>query len=579
MTNQPTLSTLRRFFRILHTDRKEIGYIYVYAIFAGLINLSLPLGIQAILNIIQGGAVSSSWWLLIVGVTLGTLFAGLLVVMQMTVSETLQRRLFTRVSFDFAKRLPHLQTEAVRNEHLPEVANRFFDTLTLQKGLPKLLIDLSTALMQIIFGLLLLSFYHPLFIFFGFLLLILLVLIFRITGPTGLKTSLKESKYKYQVAYWLEEIARTLQTFKLAGSSDLPLSRTDIYVSNYLDAKRSHFRILLIQYGSIVGFKTLITFALLSLGGWLVINNQINVGQFVAAEIIIIMILGSSEKMIVTMDTVYDVLTAIEKIGAVTDLPIENEDGVNFSEMNNGQGIKLDIKDLSYHFGDPSKPVLRGINLSIASGERLCIAGYNVSGKTTLIQIISCFLSDFKGAVLYNGVPRNNFNQTSLRSAIGDYSVEEDIFKGTIHDNIALGYTHIRFEDIVKTCEAVGLMGFIRSLPQGFDTFLLPAGKTLPRSIISKIILARGILNNPQLLAIEELMANLGYADRILISDLLTDKSQKWTLIAVTDDPVLASRCDRIVLMKEGQIIEEGSFEQIQKSIHFNKIFKTFNEI
>ena len=574
MTSQPTLSTLQRFFRILHTDRKEIGYIYVYAIFAGLINLSLPLGIQAILNILQGGAVSSSWWLLILVVTLGTFFAGLLVVMQMTVSETLQRRLFTRVSFDFAKRLPNLQTEAVRHEHLPEVANRFFDTLTLQKGLPKMLIDLSTALMQIVFGLLLLSFYHPLFIFFGFLLLILLILIFRFTGPNGLKTSLKESKYKYDVAYWLEEIARTLQTFKIAGTSDLPLSRTDKYVSNYLDAKRSHFRILLIQYGSIVGFKTLITFALLSLGGWLVINNQINVGQFVAAEIIIIMILSSSEKMIVTMDTVYDVLTAIEKIGAVTDLPIETNEGVDFAEMNMGQGIKLDIKDLNYHFGDDSKPILRGINLSIASHERLCIAGYNGSGKTTLIQIISCFLSDFKGSVLYNGVPRNNFNQTSLRHAIGDYSAQEDIFKGTIKENIALGYPNISFDEIVKTCESVGLMGFISNLPQGFDTFLLPAGKTLPRSVISKMILARGILTNPQLFAVEEVMANLEYADRIRVADLLTDKSKNWTLVAVTNDPVLASRCDRIVLMKDGQIIEEGSFDQIQKSIHFNKIFK-----
>ena len=235
MIVQPTLTTLQRFFRILHQDRKEIGYIYVYAIFAGLINLTLPLGIQAILNTIQGGAISSSWWLLIAGVTVGTLFAGLLIVMQMTVSETLQRRLFTRVSFDFAKRLPNLQTEAVRNEYLPEIVNRFFDTLTLQKGLPKLLIDMSTALMQIVFGLLLLSFYHPLFIFFGLVLLLLLVLIFRLTGPSGLKTSLKESKYKYEVVHWLEEVARALQTFKLAGASELPLSKTDTYVSNFFD--------------------------------------------------------------------------------------------------------------------------------------------------------------------------------------------------------------------------------------------------------------------------------------------------------------------------------------------------------
>ena len=147
--------------------------------------------------------------------------------MQMTVSETLQRRIFTRVSFDFAERIPNLHTETVRNEYVPELVNRFFDTLTLQKGLPKILIDLSTAIMQILFGLLLLSFYHPLFIFFGFVLVLLLILIFRFTGPAGLKTSIKESKYKYQVAYWLQELGRTLNTFKLTGSSELPLSKTD----------------------------------------------------------------------------------------------------------------------------------------------------------------------------------------------------------------------------------------------------------------------------------------------------------------------------------------------------------------
>ncbi|MBL7818420.1 MAG: ATP-binding cassette domain-containing protein [Saprospiraceae bacterium] len=573
--NQVSLTPFQRFLRLLHEDRKEIGYIYVYAIFAGLINLSLPLGIQAILNIIQGGAVSSSWWLLIVGVTLGTLFAGILIVMQMTVSETLQRRLFTRVSFDFAKRLPNLHIEAARGEYLPEVVNRFFDTLTLQKGLPKLLIDLSTAVMQIIFGLLLLSFYHPLFIFFGLVLLVLLIIIFRLTGPQGLKTSLKESKYKYEVAYWLEEVARTLQTFKLAGKSELPLSKTDTYVSNYLDAKRSHFRILLLQFGSIVAFKTLITFVLLTLGGWLVINNEINVGQFVAAEIIIILTLSSVEKMIVTMDTVYDVLTAIEKIGMVTDLPVETERGIDFDEVNTDKGIKLDIENLTYHFENPDEPILRGINLNIESGERVCIAGYNGSGKTTLVQVISCFLSDYKGVLSYNGVPRNNFNQISLRNAIGDYSAQEDIFKGTLRENITLGYTHIKFDELVKVCEAVGLMRFINLLPKGFDTPLLPAGKTLPRSIVSKIILARGILNKPQLLAIEELMANLEYTDRLRIANLLTDKSQNWTLIAVTDDPVLASRCDRVIVMKEGQIIEQGTFDDIQKSVHYNRIFKT----
>ena len=575
---ESSLTPLQRFFRLIKGDRKEIYYIYLYAIFAGLINLTLPLGVQAILNFIQGGAISASWWVLILAVTVGTLFAGLLAIMQMTVSETLQRRIFTRVSFDFAERLPNLHTEGIRNQYVPELINRFFDTLTLQKGLPKILIDLSTAIMQIVFGLLLLSFYHPLFIFFGFVLLLFLFIIFRFTSPLGMKTSIKESKHKYEVAYWLEEIGRTLHTFKLAGKSDLPLSKTDKYVSNYLDAKQQHFRILLFQYASIVTFKTLITLILLSLGSWLVITNQINLGQFIAAELVVILIINSSEKLIATMDTVYDVLTALDKIGSVADLPLDKEKGIDFQEINTGKGISLNLDNVSYAFDKQVKPAVDGLNLDIKSGEKVCIVGYNGSGKTTLIQIISCFLNEFEGSILYNGIPRRNLNQRSLRSFIGDYSSQEDIFKGTLRENIALGYSHIKFEDIVKVADAVGLSSFIRHLPDGFDTMLLPAGKTLPRHIVVKIILARSIVSKPELLAIEELLANLDYPDRIKIADLLTDKNQKWTLVVVTDDPLLAMRCDRVLIMKDGKIIEEGTFAQIQKSIHYSKIFKNASD-
>ncbi len=577
MNNTSTLTALQRFFRLLKGDRKEIYYIYIYAIFAGVINLTLPLGVQAILSFIQGGTVSASFWLLIVVVTVGTLMAGVLVIMQMTVSETLQRRIFTRVSFDFAERIPNLRTESVRREYVPELVNRFFDTLTIQKGLPKILIDLSTAVMQIFFGLLLLSFYHPLFIFFGFILLLVLIIIFRFTGPAGLKTSIYESKYKYEVAYWLQEVGRTLNTFKLTGSSELPLSKTDIHVQKYLNAKENHFKILQFQYATIVAFKATVTFVLLALGSYLVITNQINLGQFVASELIVLLIINSAEKLIVSMDTVYDVLTAIDKIGAVTDIPLDNSEGLDFNEIDNHKGIRVQLQDVSLFYNDSKKATLEGINLDIKSGEKVCIAGYNGSGKTTLVQIISCFLNDFQGSVLYNGIPRRNFNQKSLRKHIGDYSSQEDIFKGTLRENIDLGNPNISFEDVVKIAELVGLNGLIRSLSHGFDTVLLPEGKNLPRNAKAKIILARSLASKPQLLAIEELMANIELKDRTHIAQLLTDKDQLWTLVAVTDDPILASLCDRIFIMKEGQIVEEGNFEKIKHSTHFKKVFKVSN--
>jgi ABC-type bacteriocin/lantibiotic exporter with double-glycine peptidase domain len=574
LTNTAKLTPIKRFFRLLHLQRRDINYIYLFAIFAGIINLTLPLGIQAILNFLQAGTASSSWWLLIAAVTIGTLLAGILVMMQMSVSETLQRRIFTEISFDFAKRLPNLKTEAVQGMHLPELVNRFFDTLTLQKGLPKILIDVSTAFMQIFFGLVLLSFYHATFIFFGLALSVILGLIFRFSAPIGLKTSLKESKYKYEVAYWLEEVARTLQTFKLAGNSELPMLRVDEHVSNYLDAKKSHFKVLLLQFSAIIGFKVIITFLLLSLGGWLVLNNELNVGQFVAAEIIIILIMNSAEKLIITLETVYDVMTAIEKLGTVADLPIESESGIDFRAIDTGKGIAVELQNLSFQFPDAKKPVLKQLNLKINAGEKICLVGYNGSGKTTLVRIISCFLSNYEGNLIYNGVPKVNINTRSLRAAIGDFSVQEDIFIGSLYENISLGYTHLRFENIVEVCESVGLMGFINGLPDGFDAKLLPGGKNMPRSIVAKIILARSIVSNPKLLAIEELMANLNQNDRINLSEILTDKKRLWTLIAVTDDPELASCCERVIVLQDGQIVADGTYEAIFRTEHGKRIFK-----
>ena len=238
MKPEPTWRPVRRFFKLLELDRKDITYIYIYAIFAGLITLSIPLGVQAIIGLIAGGALSASLIILVAVVTLGTGLAGLLTVMQLTVTETIQRRIFSRSAFDLAYRIPRLRLDNLNTYYAPELVNRFFDTLTLQKGIPKILVDFSTAILQIVFGLLLISFYHPLFFFFGAILIVILILIFRFTGPGGLSTSLQESSYKYKVAHWLEELARSVTTFKLAGGASLSLKRTDDLVCQYLDRRK-----------------------------------------------------------------------------------------------------------------------------------------------------------------------------------------------------------------------------------------------------------------------------------------------------------------------------------------------------
>ncbi|MEL0026343.1 MAG: ABC transporter transmembrane domain-containing protein, partial [Schleiferiaceae bacterium] len=271
-----TKNPFQKFIAMLSEDRRDIMYLYAYALFYAIVNLSLPLGVQAIIGLIQAGMVSTSWIILSAVVTAGVLVGGVLQILQLSISEILQQRIFTRAAFEFTYRIPRFQNASIRGQYPPELINRFFDTLNVQKGLSKILMDFSASSLQILIGLILLSTYHPFFITFGVALIVVLIAILYYTGPRGLESSMKESTYKYKIAHWLKEIARTMDTFKRAGHTELPLERTDELVNSYLEHRKRHWKVLIFQYANIVGFKAFVTLGLLIIGGLLVIQNEIN---------------------------------------------------------------------------------------------------------------------------------------------------------------------------------------------------------------------------------------------------------------------------------------------------------------
>ncbi len=383
---------VKRLGRLLGSERKIIYLILFYALVNGIIVLTLPLGIQAILNFIMGGRVTSSWVILIVIVVLGLTISGLIQIAQMTLTEKLQQRIFTKSSFELAVRIPKIKVESFQNRYAPEMMNQFFDTINLQKGLAKLLVDFPTATLQVVFGLILISVYHPFFLFFSLIVVFLLWLLFRYTGPQGVITSLKESSHKYEVAFWLEEVARTMGTFKLAGITDLPLLKVDKLIMGYLYFRRKHFGILITQYKTMIAFKVITTGALLIMGSILLIDNQISLGQFVAAEIIIILIMNSIEKLIVGLESVYDVLTSVEKLGALTDMPLEEDKVKNPSNLTNCEAFAVNVESLQFHYPGTERSVIDKVSFEIKQGEKLVLAGTSGSGKTTLLQLLTRYL-------------------------------------------------------------------------------------------------------------------------------------------------------------------------------------------
>ncbi len=551
-----TMTPAQRFFSLLKLDRKDISQIFFYALFAGLISLSLPLGIQAIINFIQSGKVSVSWIVLVVIVVGGVALVGLLSLMQLRITENLQQKIFVRSSFEFAYRLPKIRfDELYNNFYPPEVANRFFDTMTIQKGVSKLLIDFAAAFLQICFGIILLSFYHPFFILFGLLLVGLLYLIFKFSYAPGLETSLTESKYKYRAADWLQEIARNNSSFGAKLNFNFALSKTDQIVGGYLNYREKHFGIIRRQFIQLIVFKIITTAGLLLIGGLLVLNQQMNIGQFVAAEIIILLVINSVEKIILGLESFYDVLTAVEKIGQVADLDIEDDTQPVGTTHDTAITIKADA--IRFRYPGAEKDTLKNISLTISPGEKILLKGNNGVGKTTLIRILSGLLQPTSGTLTMNDNTFIKIDSESYRAKIGRIIQGETPFEGTILENITFNDPAITSDDLKWALDAVQLTQFIKSLPDGLNTKIFPEGKQLSSSNAQKILLARSIVHRPSILFFEDPTDRMDKEAATALIDFIFAPENPWTVIVSSANVHWQVRATRQIMMENGKILND----------------------
>lgn len=552
----------QRLWQLVVRERRDIGLVYLYATLNGLLYLSLPLGVQAITGLVSGGLILQPVVILILFVIAGSIGSGLLQLMQLAVVEVLQQRVFARMAFEFAFRLPRVRLESVRDEYLPEVMNRFFESVIIQKSLAKLLTETSTAALQVFFGLVLLTFYHPYFAAFSLFLLLVLGVIFRYSGPRGLETSLAESAEKYATVRWLQEIGRSITAFKFAGSSAFAIDRMDRHVTSYLHYRKAHFRVLIQQALSVVIFRSAVIGSLLILGSLLVINRQITLGQFVASEIVIVLVLAGIEKLILSLSTLYDILTSVEKAGHVADLPIEREGGTRIpSGVVTGITVRADA--LGYRYPGAPVAALSGVTLDVPAGQRVVITGFDGAGQTTLLRVLAGLYHDFTGGLAYDGLPARSLDLPALRSEIGQLLSATDLFDGTVAENIRVGRTTLTDADLAAAIDAVGASQWLATLPHGLESPIQSGGRGLASHLVARLLLAQAIAGTPRLLVMDDFFQNLEAQTRDSFVELLMDPNRPWTVLAVSHDPAFLAAADRVVVMRDGTIVADGPLANV----------------
>lgn len=557
---------------MLLLDRYDLIVLCAYTSLIGILTLAVPLAAQALVNTIAAGVMLQPLIVLTFAVLGALLFAGVLRLLKLSLLEKMQQRIFARVSLQLADHLPRIQHDVMTSEYAPHLVNRFFDVITIQKTVAKILLEGPSAALKVTIGLILMAFYSPYLLAFDVLLILFVIFVVWVLGLGGLRSSIEESISKYRVADWLEELARCQRGFKMNSVPSFPIERVDSLVMDYTKARRKHFRVIFRQAFGNYFFQALASAGVLAIGGWLVINRQLTLGQLVAAEIIVVGVLEGLEKLIRMLESGYDLLTSLDKVGHVTDLPIESRQGRELPLSANGASVNCRNVRFSY---DGKSDVLAGLNLSLQPGEHVSLVGESGVGKSTLAALFCGLHAPSQGLVQINSMDVRDVNVDSLRRAVGLVSDSNEIFAGTIEENILLGRDYLTHDDLQWALEFANLTEELTKFPNGLQTRLVSEGRNLSRGQMQRLLIARAIVARPSLLILDEGFTGIDENDKIRILDELYNPTYHWTIIDISHDPEVVMRAQTVHVLANGRIAESGAPSDLvrKRECEFRRLF------
>lgn len=541
------LTPVQRVLKLVAFEKQDILLLFYLTLVYGVLGIATPVAVQTMVNIVTMGGVLQP--LYVVGFILFCLLAlsGAIYAIESFIVELIQRRVFVRHSLLIAQNTQQIHI-SVYDQHNPvELVNRYFDIQTVQKSVATLLTVGLTALLQGLIGSVVLLFYS---LYFGILVILMLIVLWAVIfllGKQAETTALKESKAKYDMAAWLENIARNKWLSKFYGAKQRTTANTEVLAQNYLGARVKHFRVLMMQLIGAVGMYAVIGTGMLILGGTLVIKGQINLGQFVAAELIIFGVLSAFVRFVTKLEYFYDLLAAVDKLGVLETLPVESSGAHRPGE---GGYSPLKVVDLGFsHPGQP--PLITSLSFELQRGQSLAILGELGSGKSTLLELITGLRQPAQGYVSYHGIDLRQLNLDQLRDQIG-IANKVEWQQGSILENLRLNRPDLTLDAMTEVLQVLGLWDDISKLPQGIDTTLTDYGAPMTYTQLQRLMLARAIIGRPHLLVIDGLLDSLGQHELHQVLTLLQRQQAAWMLIVTTRFQHIAQQFQQVIALDSG---------------------------
>jgi ABC-type bacteriocin/lantibiotic exporter with double-glycine peptidase domain len=537
---------------MMRAEKRDIWIAVIYSLVIGLVSLIVPVAVQAVVNTVAFGTLLQPLAILTILVFVGLAFVAILQAFRTFVVEMIQRRLFVRAAGDVTLRLVNVRSDAFDRVHGPELVNRFLEIVTVQKAAASLLVDGLSVVTSALIGMILLAIYHPWLLAYDVLLLVSMLIILFPLGRGAIPTSVKESKAKYKLVAWMQEVARHQISFKTQAGSTLAMDKADELVAEYLGYRSKHFKIVLRQIVGSFLMQAIASATLLGVGGWLVIDRQLTLGQLVAAELVVALVVSSFTKFGKHLETFYDLMAATDKLGYLMDLPTERTGGFIAPSSNSGAALRLE--DLTLRSDAARKPLLEGVSLAVEPGSRIGLLGYTGSGKSTLLDIVYGLRQPDEGLIEFDGRDYREVRLNDLRAQIALVR-DPEIFEGTVIDNLRLGMADCDPLDAREALDRVGLGEVVTRLPEGINTQLATGGYPLSPGQAVQLAIARALVHKPRLLILDEVLDSVDdLPERESLIETLFSKNSPWTLLIASQKPDILARCKSVVEIRDRRL-------------------------
>jgi putative ABC transport system ATP-binding protein len=530
------ISPLSRFFGLLRMERKDISLVAIFAFASSVLSLSTPLAVESLVNVISWGVYVQPLIVLAVILLVSLVLSGMFSVLQNVVVEIVQRRQFVRIVCDLAHRFPVSNRQQLKAEHPRELANRVLDIMTIQKATAVLLLDGTNIVIVSFVGLILLGFYHAYLLSFVIVLLISMTLIVWLLGRGGVSTAIEESKTKYRMVHWLQDVLDSPTAFRINGGDLLAINRASSIATEYVEARKKHFQVLLRQIIFAAGLQAIALTSVLGIGGWLVMQGDLTLGQLVAAELVVALVVGSFSKAGKSIEKFYDLMASIDKVGHLLDIKADSNTALDLI----GDGpLPLDWSDVEFDCGITKMSVPAG---SIEPGTLTAILIAEPLPKVA--ETLAGLLPPLNGSIKVSHIDVAALSVAVHQGRQLSLAARAEIFYGSIASNIDMGRSFVSLTAVRETIKKVNLWQDISALPTGINTILQSTGYPLTPVQMSKLMMARSLVASPRLLIVDGLLDSMNPGDQQHLLELFQSLKSHCSVVLITRHTAIADKCD-----------------------------------